>query len=98
MIRMETKKLRVSKYLDISAEKLIEGITYYQELMGYTDVQMAGYIGEETKWFKKWKEGKCNLKDRSKLSAYKIIVRLVNQELFSLQDGITKKGEELLNQ
>ena len=96
---METKKrLRFSKYLDITAEKLIEGITYYQNLMGYTDVQMAGYISEETKWFKLWKEGKCNLKEKSKLSAYKIIVRLVNQGLFSLKDGITPKGKELLNQ
>ena len=97
---METKKkkLRFSKYLDITAEKLIEGIVYYEKLMGYTDAEMAGFINEETKWFKLWKEGKCNLKEKSKISAYKIIIRLVNRGLFDLKTGITPKGEELLNQ
>ena len=92
------KKLRFSKYLDISNEKLIEGITYYQLIMGYTDVEMAGYISEETKFFKLWKEGKCKLQEKSKLNAYKIIIRLVNRGLFDLKDGITPKGKELLNQ
>ena len=94
----ENKRLRFSKYLDITNERLIEGIIYYQTLMNYTDVQMAGYISEETKWFKLWKEGTCKLKEKSKLSAYKIIVRLVNQGLFDLKDGVTSKGEEWLNQ
>ena len=97
---METKKkkLRFTKYLDITPERLIEGITYYQTLMGYTDVEIAGVISEETKWFKLWKEGTCKLKEKSKISAYKIIIRLVNQGLFDLKDGVTPKGEELLNQ
>ena len=86
---METKKkLRFSKYLKISNERLIEAIEYYQLRMGYDDKTMAKYLCEDLRFFKMWKQGEGQLLDKCKYQAYQIVVRLVNRGLFDLKDGV----------
>ena len=86
---METKKkLRFSKYLKISNERLIEAIEYYQARMGYDDKTMAKYLCEDLRFFKMWKQGEGQLLDKCKYQAYQIVVRLVNRGLFDLEEGI----------
>ena len=94
---METKKkkLRFSKYLKISNERLIEGISYYQQLVGYTDREMCKVLGEDFHFFCCWREGKCKLKDKCKYKAYEIIVRLVNLGHFDLELGILPPKKEM---
>ena len=86
---METKKkLRFSKYLKISNERLIEAIEYYQLRMGYDDKTMAKYLCEDLRFFKMWKQGEGQLLDKCRYQAYQIVVRLVNRGLFDLKDGV----------
>ena len=82
------KKLRFSKYLKITNERLIEGITYYQERMGYDDRTMAKYLLEDLRFFKLWKQGEGQLLDKCRYQAYQIVVRLVNRGLFDLEQGV----------
>ena len=97
---METKKkkLRFSKHLKISNQKLIEGIEYYQQIMNYDDKTMAKYLLEDLRFFKLWKQGEGQLLDKCRYKAYGFVIDLVNSGLFDLKDGVTPKGEELLNQ
>ena len=87
---METKKkkLRFSKYLKISNERLIEAIEYYQLRMGYDDKTMAKYLLEDLRFFKMWKQGEGQLLDKCRYQAYQIVVRLVNRGLFDLEKGV----------
>ena len=82
------KKLRFSKYLKITNERWIEGITYYQERMGYDDRTMAKYLLEDLRFFKLWKQGEGQLLDKCRYQAYQIVVRLVNRGLFDLEQGV----------
>ena len=82
------KKLRFSKYLKITNERLIEGRTYYQERMGYDDRTMAKYLLEDLRFFKLWKQGEGQLLDKCRYQAYQIVVRLVNRGLFDLEQGV----------
>ena len=87
---METKKkkLRFSKYLKISNERLIEGISYYQQRMGYDDKTMAKYLCEDLRFFKMWKQGEGELLDKCRYKAYEFVVRMVNRGLFDLEKGV----------
>lgn len=86
---METKKkLRFSKYLKISNERLIEAIEYYQLRMGYDDKTMAKYLCEDLRFFKMWKQGEGQLLDKCRYQAYQIVIRLANRGLFDLEEGI----------
>ena len=96
---METKKkkLRFSKYLKISDERLIEGIEYYQTIMNYDDRTMARYLGEDLRFFKLWKQEEGQLLDKCRYKAYEFVVNLVNKGLFDLEDGVTPEGKSYLN-
>ena len=94
---MEKKRLRYSKYLKISNELLIEGIEFYQTLMGYDDRTMARYLGEDLKFFKIWKQNGCKLQDKCRHKAYEFIVVMVNKDLFDLEEGVTLEGKSYLD-
>ena len=95
---METKKkLRVSKHLKISNERLIEGIIYYQTIMGYDNREMAKILTEDLRFFEIWKQGGCKLQEKCKHKAYEIIVRLANRGLFDLSEGVTLEGKSHLD-
>ena len=86
---METKKkLRFSKHLKISNERLIEAIEYYQLMMGYDDKTMAKYLLEDLRFFKMWKQGEGQLLDKCRYKAYEFVIIMVNRGLFDLENGI----------